>query len=74
LGLFLRTDLGGGLWVTRGELGDFEGVILGADLGLYGAHFASGMKGMLGKNYGMLEKVSRVARCISKLAYKCMRQ
>jgi hypothetical protein len=25
---------------------------------------------MLGKNYGMLEKVSRVARCISKLAYK----
>jgi hypothetical protein len=52
----------------------FEGVILGADLGLYGAHFASGMEGMLGKNYGMLEKVSRVARCISKLAYKCMRQ
>ncbi len=45
MGLFLRTDLGGSLWVTRGELGVFERVILGADLGLFGVHFASGMGG-----------------------------
>lgn len=40
LGNFGGTDLG-----LRGGLGVFERVILGADLGLFGVHFASGMGG-----------------------------
>jgi len=75
LGLFLRTDLGGSLWVTRGGLGVFEGGFLGGGWGAVGGAFGKWNGGeMLGKNYGMLETVSRVTRCISKVAYKCMRQ
>jgi hypothetical protein len=39
------------------EWGVFEAVILGADLGLFGVSFASGIGRMLRENYCTLEKI-----------------